>query len=429
MIRVPTLGILFCLMVTALGCGGPAGFRPIEPDKVLFWDRQTVENADLLHGIVDQFNAGREGLPVEAQYSGGYSEIYRKVTTSIQARALPAMAVAYQSMTVEYIQAGAVVPLDSFISDPEVGLSSEELDDFFPVVLETNRFSEFGGQMCSFPFCKSVLMLYFNKRVLSEAGIDTAPATWHQFLEQCRQVKSDTGKYAYAIDVDASTFDGMIYSRGGDVIAGTETLFDSPASLDALKLLETLAKEKLGYQIPPGSYDDRDALAQDRIAFLFRSSSHQASVGRLMQGDMARWGIKAIPQADPSDPHTVLYGPNICIFRTTPEQERISWQFVKAFTSPETTVRWSLGTGYLPIRKSAENHPEMKAFWKTWEYNRAAFDCLGFARSEPNVAGWQEVRDLIENAQTAVLTGKRTAEQAAAELKGQADAVLAEAGG
>ena len=89
-------------------------------------------------------------------------------------------------------------------------------------------------------------------------------------------------------------------------------------------------------------------------------------------------------------------------------------------------MRWALGTGYLPIRKSAAQDARMQAFWEEWPYNKAPFDCLDFARSEPNVPGWQEVRELIENALAGVLTGVKTAEQAAAELKQGADAVLAE---
>ena len=113
---------------------------------------------------------------------GGYSEIFRKLVTSIQARTVPAMAVGYQSMTTVYAQAGAIVPLDPLIADPGLGLSEQELADFFPVVLETNRYPTLDNGMYSFPFCKSVLMLYFNKRVLSAAGIDAPPRTWDEFF-------------------------------------------------------------------------------------------------------------------------------------------------------------------------------------------------------------------------------------------------------
>jgi multiple sugar transport system substrate-binding protein/sn-glycerol 3-phosphate transport system substrate-binding protein len=359
------------------------------------------------------------------QYSGGYSEIYQKTTNSIAARRLPGMAVAYESMTTEYAHAGAVVPLDPYLADPETGLTGQERADFFPVVLETNRYAEFDGAMLSFPFTKSVLMMYFNRDVLAKAGFDAPPATWEAFLAQCRKVKEVTGKPAYAVDVDASTMDGVIFSMGGDVYADGETLFDQPHAVRAFELFETLAKEELAYQIPPGSYDDRLALAAGDIAFSFRSSSHRAYVAEGFDGDTASWGMARIPQADPEQPRTVLYGANVCVFKTTPEQQQTAWEFIRYFTSPEVTARWAVETGYLPIRKSAAQQPALQAFWEEAPQNRAAFDCLDFAVSEPNVGGWQEVRDLIERAQTVVLLGRQTGQEAARELKEKADAVLA----
>lgn len=416
--------VVLCMVLVMISCTGSKDFKPIESGKVLFWDRQTTETGDLLRAIISDFNTSHPGLPIEAQYSGGYSEINRKVSASIQARTLPAMAVGYQSMTVEYVLAGAVVELDPLVQDPELGLSQQELDDFFPAFLEMNRYPDFQNKMYSFPFCKSVLLMYFNKNVLKEAGIDHPPATWDEFLAQCRQIKATTGKFAYAANIDASTIDGMIFSMGGEVTQGRTTLFDSEPAKEVFKLLETLAKEQLAYHIPPESYDDRDAFAQDRIAFFFRSSSHRAYVDRLMENSRDRWGMARIPQKDPNNPRTVLYGPNVSIFKTSPEQQRRAWEFVKYFTSRDVTVRWALGTGYLPVRKSAAEDPRMKSFWEEWEYNRAAFDCLPFAVSEPNLGGWQEVRDLIEKAETAVFTGKQTAEEAAINLKKNADQVL-----
>jgi len=279
--------------------------------------------------------------------------------------------------------------------------------------------------MYSFPFCKSVLMMYVNKRVLRDAGIETPPATWDEFVNQCRAIKEKTGKQAYAISVDCSTIEGFIYSMGGDIVDGSVTTFDRDAALRVFKLYETLVKEGLAYQVQPGTYDDREDFAHDRTAFFFRPSSHRPDAAQLMASRMDDWSMTRIPQEDPANPGTVLYGPNICVFRTTEEHQQSAWGFIKHFTSPEVSVRWALATGYLPIRKSAAADPDMLAFWEKWPQDRDAFECLAFARSQPNLVGWQEVRTLVERALTAVLTGLKTAEQATSDLKRDADKVLA----
>ncbi len=422
-----------CLLA---GCGGAPGggtaqspaFRPVDATAAVFWDRQITEIGELLRQLVDEFNAARPGLPVKLEHAGDYPDIFRKVSASIQAGVLPAMAVSYPNMTSEYIPTRAPLDLGPLISDPKTGLTAAELDDYFPAALAPNRYEDFGGKMYSFPLSKSILMLYFNRRVLAKAGLAAPPATWNEFLDQCRKIKAATGKPAHAISVDPSTVDAMIFSRGGEVIRGHETLFDAPQSVAVFEFYATLAREGLAYQITPGTYQDNEALAKDEIAFTFRTSASRTDIMLLMDKDKTRWGLARIPQLDPAHPATVLFGPNVTLFNTTEEQKAAAWAFVKWFTTPEISARWAMGTGYLPVRKSAMERPEMKKFFDEWECNRAAFDCLDFARGEPNTNGWQQVRDIISRTLSEVLSGSREPADAARLLKRDADEALARAG-
>lgn len=419
------------------GCGGDGRgpgpedgtFRPVDAGSAVLWDRQITESAELFRGLVAEFNAGHGGMPVKVEHAGGYADIFRKVSASIQAGTLPAMAASYEPMTSEYIPTGAAVALDPYIQDPETGLSSAELDDFYPALLESNRFSDHGGLMYSFPLCKSVLVLFYNRAVLEEAGLDAPPDTWEAFLAQCRQIKARTGKFAHAINVDCSTVNGMIYSMGGDVLRGGESLYDSPESVAVFELYETLIREGLAHAITPGSYDDNLALAKGRTAFTLRTSSARSDVRLMMREGFDHLGIAPIPQKDPARPATVVYGPNVTIFNTTPEQIQASWAFLKWFTTPGVSARWSAGTGYLPVRRSALDQPVLKELWAEWETSRVPFDSLAYARGEPNIAGWQQVRDLVARALSGVLAGTATARDAASGLKRDADRVLDRAAG
>lgn len=424
-IGIATVLLISCGPSNDSGSGDVVKFGPISEEYAEFWDRQTTDTADLLAEMVEEFNGNRDGVPVRSISSGGYGDIYKKVIASTRAGVLPAMAVAYENMTAEYMRLGAVVPLDGFIEDAELGLAEEDLDDFFPAMLETNRFDQFDGQMLSFPYTKSVLVLYHNNVVLREAGVDAPPETWDAFLEQCRRVKAETGKYAIALDVDCSTVSGIIFSMGGAIMDGDRVLYDSEASIQAFELIETLMTEKLAYQIPRRTFNDENAFGNNEIAFILRTSAQRPYLVDLIEDDND-WGITRIPQDDPANPATALYGGNLNIFNTTPEQMDSAWAFVKHFTSRDVSVEWALATGYLPVRRSAVESPEMQAFWDKWPSNRTAFDCLEFARPEPNVLGWQEIRSLVEKAETSVITGLKTGREAAVELQRDAQAVLDE---
>ena len=68
---------------------------------------------------------------------------------------------------------------------------------------------------------------------------------------------------------------------------------------------------------------------------------------------------------------------------------------------------------------------EIKAFFDAWPSNRAPFDCLVFARSEPNLSGWQQIRKLVEQAESSVLSGLKTGRDAALGLQAEASTELA----
>ncbi len=424
--------IILCPLVVVFmavsGCNPAApssdGFEPINETQVVFWDRQTTETAKLLEKITAEFNASNDGMAVAIETTGNYGEIYRKVMASIQARRLPAMAVSYESMTAQYAASGAVVGLDALVADPERGISSADLEDFFPAVLGSNYYADYDGQLLSFPFSKSVLMLYANHRVLKEAGIDGPPKTWDEFLEQCRSIKAKTGKFAYAISVDCSTISGMIFSMGGELIVDGQFQYDQPAAIQAFTLLETLINEDLAYQIQARTYDDEVAFARDDVAFTTRTSAGSANMALAMGGKNDSWSLNPIPQSDPAHPATILFGPNITLFTTGAAQEQVAWDFVRHFTSTPVMTEWVLATGYLPIRKSVANDGRIQAYWAAWPSNRAPYDCLETARTEPNLLRWQEIRSSVERAESAVLAKLKTGKEAALELQQEAQGLL-----
>lgn len=414
--------LIFCIPL--VGCNRETVFKPINEEEVVFWDRQTAESAFFIREKATQFNSLFPGLPIKVERAGGYAEIFRKVSASIQAGRLPAIAVSYESMTSEYIPTGAVIPLDDYIFDKELGLTKEDLDDFFPAVLEANRYSDFGNRMYSFPLAKSVLVLYYNLEVLDEAGILQPPETWEDFLDSLRLIRGKLGKFGYAISIDCSTVDAMIYSFGGEIVSGRETLFDSEQCKAVFRFYRKLIEENLAYVVPPGSFDDQVALAKGEVGFIIRSSSLRISLEHIAKEKPFRWGIAKLPHLKGIKPVTVLFGPNITIFKTTDIQQRRAWEFVKFMTSRENVVQWAINTGYVPIRRSSSIHPDMVEFWKNNPIARVPFECLEFARAEPNLSGWQQVRDLVESALFEVVTLMDTPENVCLRLKKRADTVL-----
>jgi multiple sugar transport system substrate-binding protein len=414
------------VLVLAAGCGEN---RSAEPGAtgLEFWHTRTGAMADSLKAIVDAFNRGSGGPPIVPVYVRGYPDVRTKVMAGIQARRLPLLSVCYESQVQEYAAAGVVQPLDPFVKEAAGGLSPAELADFYPQFLETNRFARFGGQLLSFPFTKSLLVLYRAATLLESLGFDKPPATWEAFRAQARAAREKTGRTPYPLEVDASTLDGMIFSYGGDVLGanGKTTTFDQPPTVRMLTLLRDLAQDKLATETP--GQNIVGLFASGQVPFSLGSSSHRREFEQQVASKF-EWDLGIIPHADGVPPVTVMYGPNICLFKAGTDHEQLGWRFIKFFTSPPITARWARETGYLPVRKTAAELPEMQAFWKENPRALHAFELLPAARVEPNVPGWDEVRNLLEDAARKAIHDRGTPEQIARELKRKADAALAAGG-
>ena len=109
------------------------------------------------------------------------------------------------------------------------------------------------------------------------------------------------------------------------------------------------------------------------------------------------------------------------------DQTAAAWAFVKWFTRPDISARWSAGTGIFRCA-GARWRPVLKRLWESGR-RKSALRLPVLCQVEPNAAGWQEVRDIVARALLSVLTGTNTAADAIKEVKPQADAALRRAAG
>ena len=178
------------------------------PVELTFWHTQTGPREEKLKKIIADFQAKYPNIKVKPELQDGYTNLFKKVQASLQGGGLPDIAVSYESMVSEYQQAKVVVPLEDYINSQKYGLSQEDLSDFYPLYITSNQYPEYKGAMLSFPFTKSVLVMYYNADKLKEANI-AVPKTWDEFAAACKKFTGDTKGYAIAID--ASTFNGAVY--------------------------------------------------------------------------------------------------------------------------------------------------------------------------------------------------------------------------
>jgi multiple sugar transport system substrate-binding protein len=297
-----------------------------------------------------------------------------------------------------------VAPLDQFINDLEIGLTDEDLADIYPGALEMGRFPTFGGQMLAFPFVQNAVGMWVNHTLLAQAGWNRAPATWAEFEQACWDVFSQTGVGCYPFVESVSTFNAWVYSRGGRQLepGGRWAMFAEPAGVESLALLRRLMDAGLAWR-PADPYGDYVAFTRGQAAFAFSSTGNgqlyvDGYEAALHNGVAPfRWDQVLVPQSDPAQPATVLYGSNFFILEGDPARQRAAWRLVRWFSDTDQTARWSAGLETMPVRASALG--VMTDTLEAYPFVQSQVaGILPYGEPEPAVAGELEVRDLLYTA-------------------------------
>ncbi|HEX9506024.1 MAG TPA: extracellular solute-binding protein, partial [Acidimicrobiia bacterium] len=90
--------------------------------------------------------------------------------------------------------------------------------------------------------------------------------------------------------------------------------------------------------------------------------------------------------------------------KSKPEKQAAAWRYLKFLDQPDSLTTWSIGTGYLPVRKAAANSAAMKAYWVQNPAYKVAYDQLAngptnAATSGSVIGNYTGVRDAVRDAE------------------------------
>ena len=393
--------------------GDLAGVDP-SGQAIVWWHNHTGSREEGLVALLEEFNQGNPcGITIEAQSQGSYNDIRDKVNASISAGELPAvLVVGYQNDQAFYQLNQALVDLNTYVNDPTWGFSAEEQADFYESFFNQSIHVAFDNQRLGFPPNRSMEVMYYNQTLLEELGYDGPPTTPDEFKEMaCAAHAADPDNKGYLLRDDASATAAWTYAFGGDILTedGTGYVLNSQPTVDALTLLKSMYDEGCaGFLDDPEGFTNAEFAAR-RALFAQGSSSgipffagDVATVAEEAGAEPDVWGVAAIPHTTP-DPVQNVYGGDIMITVTTPEQQLAAWNFIKWFTSPEIQAKWDQLSGYFPTRASTldflGDYLSENTQWAQ------AVEMLPFAYYEPQLISYQGARDGLEEAFNAIIQG------------------------
>ena len=272
------------------------------------------------------------------------------------------------------------------------------------------------GQYYQIPWKSNPVMIFYNKDILEDAGVDPENpplATYDEFLETARAVV-DSGAAEAAIwpaptsEFFQSWFDFYpLYAAetgGQQTVEDGEATFDSEAGSSVADFWATMYEEGLAMK---EEYNG-DSFADKKAAM--------AVVGPwaiAVYGDAVNWGVAPVPTSSgmsPEEIYTFSDAKNIAVYSAC-ENQGTAFEVLKFATSEEQDGKLLETTGQMPLREGLES-AYADYFEQNPEYEIFA-DQATRTVEVPNVANsiaiWQAFRDEYSSA---VIFGEGTVDDA-----------------
>jgi multiple sugar transport system substrate-binding protein len=416
-------GVLGAAASVLASCGGGGDAA----DDVRFWHAMGGPLGRSLGSLVEDYNAAHPEDALESVSMGRYEALSQKLMAAVAAGGPPDIAQCYEAWTANLVENESIVPLSTLVLGAD-GIPQESMADFYDIFL---RGGSHDGVLWSFPFNKSVRCLYYNKDHFREAGLDPeqAPRSWMEYRNYARKLTVDADgdgkpeRLGLASQITATMFENLLVQNGGALLNPDETAatFDSPEGVEALQFMLDLLVNDGTAQLSQGFEYQNEFLA-GKVSMIEGSSVSLAFIEGKYDFEL---GIAPLP-AGKLDTQLVA-GTDVVIFATSPERQQRAWRFVRWFTETPQTARWSAETGYLPVRKSAMDHPILLEKMKANPGLREAYAQLRRAVPQPKTAGWYAGRDILEReAIEPVLRGKMQPAEALAAAAERVNEALGE---
>jgi len=361
-----------------------------------------------LQAMVATFESTHTDININLIGMADYNTLAQKLMSAASINQPPTIAQMYENWTTQLLNHNYLEPLDIYVKE----LPKSELDDIWPVLIQNNTWD---NKIITMPFNKSVPVYYYNIELFEQAGITEFPKTWDEFQKVCLKLKPLKDKDGNRImptanGTDIWVFASMLYQKGGKLFDEENNLplFNSPEAVQGLQFqVDLIYKDKV--QSSRTGPDLLDDFLAGRLAMTPFSCARRA----VMLGvESFKIGMAPLPIWD--KPASIIYGTNIGMFKSaTKAQKDAAWQFIKWFIKKDNQIRWSLGTHYVPIQKSALTDPRMQEHFSKTPGLKEAYGQLQNAVFEPRSEAWFEGRKiLIEDGLESPTLGKKSAKEA-----------------
>ena len=381
----------------------------------------------LIDTMAVDFEKENPSIKIKPVYAGTYQETLVKLMTAHKGGSAPALSVVLSTDMFTLIDDDAIVAFDDFAKSED---DKKWLQSFFPAFMEN---SQTAGKTWGAPFQRSTVVLYWNKELFKDAGLDPdkAPANWAEqlaFAQKLTKADASGGVSQWGIQVPATGFPYWLFqgfsTQAGAILMnpeGNRTFFDKPEVVEALSYWVDLSRKHKVH--PPGIVEwgttPKDFF-EKKVAMMWTTTGNLTNV---RTNAKFPFGVAMLPAGKRRGSPTG--GGNFYISAKAPKaQQEAAFRFAKWATQPQRAAQWCVDTGYVAVRKDAFETEALKKYVAEFPAAAVARDQLEFAVAELSTHENQRVTKALNDGLQAALTGTKTPEQGLKDAQVEAERIL-----
>lgn len=384
--------------------------------------------ANLIDDICSDFNESHENIYVEPVYTGNYEDNVIALEKVKGTDEMPELFISLANQRFTLTSENVIMPLDELIANDEQGASY--IDDFLEGFMIDSYVDD---KIYSIPFQRSTEVIFYNKDLFRAAGLDpnSPPETWEELAEMAQKL-TDFDHYGVGIALNPAsaqwTFTGYCLQNsvnGENLMSedGKQVFFNTPENVEALQFwLDLQNKYKC---MERGIIQWTDLPIQflnQKVAMIYHTTGNMTNIYENAEFD---FGVCFLPgnkrMATPTG------GGNFYISSgLSTEKTNAAWEFIKYCTETDVAAKWSVNTGYVPIRKSCLNTDIIKNYYEKIPQAKVAFEQLTECVSGPELTTYdaESVWLALDDNIKAAVQGECTAQEALDSAQKKAEKIL-----
>jgi len=403
--------------VTAIGIAAPAA---ADTELTMYYPIAVGGKlTEVVDGIVADFEAENPDIKVNAIYSGNYDDTRVRALSALASGDPAQLAVMFSIDAYDLIEQDLVMAFDDIS-----GVDKSWLNSFYPALMANGNIE---GKTWGIPFQRSTIVAYYNKDLFRAAGLDpeAPPTTWDEIISMGKTLTKD-GTYGLMIPSTGYPywmFQALAIQNGKEVMSndGLTTFFDDGTVIDTLDFWKSLSAEH-GI-MPEGTVEWgtlRQAFLEGKTAMMWHSTGNLTAVKNNASFD---FGVAELPANVRKGSPTG--GGNFYVFKDTSAEERsAALKLIEFMTSPEQAAAWSIATGYMGVSPAAYETEALKNYTAEFPPALVARNQLEHAVAEFSTFETARVREGLNNAIQAALTGAKSSADALKEAQASAVRLL-----